>query len=300
MKTNLKTILLILIVILTLTTGCTSNEGKEKEQINEEKEVVKDENKEDKEEEPVVEEHTKKSIGDIVYFDVQTGKLCNTKDTMQYHPENSTTGYNGINGTNNQTSCLKFYALTEDHKTLLLDHNTTAVIEWNNNFTGKAEKAQPTTVLAQLNQDTKDWIGTKTPTNYKDPLYGTINYKGYKARLINAIEVANATGNTEWKTSGEYYFYDTNNQTNKKFANNEYSKYHWLYDYTKWCKRDGCKIEDNSTQGYWTSTSTNDQDFYGYVWVVGNSTVFTNANKFQGTSLNEEDRYGIRPVIELE
>ena len=46
--------------------------------------------------------------GEVVYFDVTTGKSCDN-----YNEENSKTGYNGINGTENQNGCLKFYAFND-------------------------------------------------------------------------------------------------------------------------------------------------------------------------------------------
>ena len=49
---------------------------------------------------------TTSEYGEIVYYDVLTGKTC-----TNYHEDNSLTGYNGINGTGNQNSCLKFMLL---------------------------------------------------------------------------------------------------------------------------------------------------------------------------------------------
>ena len=66
--------------------------------------------------------------GTVVYYDVLNGRFCNN-----YHEDNSLTNYNGTEErktTNNQNSCLKFYAFNYDEGdtvlNLLLDHNTTA------------------------------------------------------------------------------------------------------------------------------------------------------------------------------
>ena len=68
--------------------------------------------------------------GQIVYFDVTTGKKC-----TNYHEDNSITEYNGIYEgdnstitTENQNGCLKFYAFNDEYGdkiNLILDHNTT-------------------------------------------------------------------------------------------------------------------------------------------------------------------------------
>ena len=66
--------------------------------------------------------------GEIVYIDITTGKSC-----TNYHEDNSKAGYNGLNGTGKQTSCLKFYAFLDDggkNINLLLDHNTTDGLAW--------------------------------------------------------------------------------------------------------------------------------------------------------------------------
>ena len=80
---------------------------------------------------------------------------------------NSKSGYNGIDNKDaNQNSCLKFYVVGSagNRVTLILDHNTTSVIDWN---TAEDMSSGPSEeFLLQLKNDTKDWKGTLTLKNY--------------------------------------------------------------------------------------------------------------------------------------
>ena len=232
--------------------------------------------------------------GDVVYFDVTTGNTCNN-----YKEENSNTGYNGINGTENQNGCLKFYIFNDfgsDKVNLILDHNTTATIAWNSsgsNVNGPSEE-----FLNKLNEDTKDWIGIEVPTNYIMDQTGqaseakyTIDYSTYKARLITANEVAQITNNISWDESKlmDWYYFDTKSQTESTTAYN----YGWLYDRTRnSCETYGCSNNsDIGIYGYWTSSSRAGNTFDA--WYV----------RFEGFVYNNKvdfaDDFGIRPVIEV-
>ena len=104
--------------------------------------------------------------GDIVYFDVVNGVGCTEND---YREANSTAEYNGRNGTENQTSCLKFYAFNDKGGSkihLLLDHNTTAKVAWTNDEE-LTNKNGPIDAINQLYQDTKNWSEKIiTPNDY--------------------------------------------------------------------------------------------------------------------------------------
>ena len=234
--------------------------------------------------------------GDVVYFDVTTGKTCNN-----YTEENSNTGYNGINGTGNQNSCLKFYAFNDfgnDKLNLILDHNTTATIAWNSsasNVNGPSEE-----FLNKLNEDTKDWIGTEAPINYTMDQTGqasgakyTIDYSTYKARLITANEIATITGNTTFnETTASYYhwyYFDTKSQTKSTTGFN----YGWLYDRTSTnCTEYGClNNSDQTTSGYWTASSIADNTHHAW-FVTCSGSVFRNTVAFS-------DQFGVRPVITI-
>ena len=206
-----------------------------------------------------VKDIAKESTANIVYFDVSTGQSCKKTD---YNEENSNTGYNGIDTKNEkQNSCLKFYILGENNNNtsnLILDHNTTAVVPWNNSG---INTSGPSEVLDQLRIDTIDWQGTTTPTNYTKGSY-TINYSGYKARLLTAEEVTNIVGHTTWDETVEanFFYLDSKSRTLKQTCmsgNTSECKYGWLYDRTSVsCKANGCLNSSNEeTSGYWTATS---------------------------------------------
>ena len=264
--------------------------------------------------------------GDVVYFDVTTGKTCDN-----YTEENSNTGYNGINGTGNQNGCLKFYVFNDygsDKLNLLLDHNTTATVAWTSkedylNLGGKdlstdegacqkvghcvINEYGPITLLAQLKNDTDSWKGTIIPSNYimdqrgqASNTYYTIDYSAYKARLITAQEIAQITGNTTWdeklSTDSDYYYFDTNKRsasTTCTNGNTKECKYGWLYDRTNTsCTTYGClNNSDGTINGYWTSSSN--AVYSIYAWHV----------HYNGLVLSDyvdaSSYCGVRPVIEV-
>ena len=230
--------------------------------------------------------------GDVVYFNVTTGEKCS-----DYTETQSNTGV--------KEECMKFYAFNDnggDTVNLILDHNTTATVAWNSsgsNVNGPKE------LLAQLKTDTSSWKGTITPLNYTmdqtrqtSKANYTIDYSGYKARLITAQEIAEITGNTIWdeKTaSDQYYYFDTNTTTESttcKKGNTSGCLYGWLYDRISTdCTDYGCLNNADSTMtgnGYWTASSHADASLYA--WLVHNNFVGNLAVSYDGG-------YGVRPVI---
>ena len=229
--------------------------------------------------------------GAVVYFDVTTGKSCDT-----YTETQSNIGVN--------SGCMKFYAFNDDGSdkvNLLLDHNTTATVAWNSsesNINGPSEE-----FLNKLNEDTKDWQGTETPSNYTMDQTGqtsnanyTIDYSSYKARLITAQEIAQITGNTTWneKTADNIYYFATNTSTASttcKSGDTSGCKYGWLYDRIHMeCTTYGClNNADKFTYGYWTispyASSSNG------AWVV------RNGGALDGIRVGVGNFYGVRPVI---
>ena len=222
--------------------------------------------------------------GEVVYFDVTTGKTCDN-----YTETQSNTGVN--------SGCMKFYAFNDDGGdtvNLLLDHNTTATITWNSS--GSNVNGPSGEFLNKLNEDTKDWIGTEVPTNYSIDQTGqtskakyTIDYSSYKARVITAQEVAQITGNTTWdeKTSGSEFYFDTN--TKEKSTTG--FKYGWLYDRTSQnCTDRGClNNSDVATVGYWTISPLASTS--GSAWLV------YCGGTLAGNSVADGFSYGVRPVI---
>ena len=248
--------------------------------------------------------------GEIVYFDVEKGRGC-----TNYHEDNSKTGYNGINGIGNQTSCLKFYAFLDDGRkelNLLLDHNTTAKLAWTPSEIKRNENG-PIDVINQLKIDTDSWNGTITPTNYeyKGRSAYTINYNTeeykYKARLITAQEIAKITGADKvlnWKEeiSIDKYYFDGAKGTDGKWKtqvakSTNKSDYYWLFDRTRVCTEYGCKVEDGSTHGYWTS-SASAYNLYN-AWHVFCYGSIRNGGDIANYSVSWTTYFGVRPVIEV-
>ena len=243
--------------------------------------------------------------GEEVYIDVTTGKSC-----TNYHVDNSKTGYNGLTTTkttDNQNSCLKFYAFLDDggkNLNLLLDHNTTAKLAWNSS---NSNVSGPNEVYVQLKTDTNGWSNEIVkPNNYT---YNhatrsyTINYSEYKARLITAQEIAQITGADKVKnwdeTSTEsvwYYFHDYSQDATTgrgDVCKTGGCQYGWLYDRTATnCTDYGCLNNAvGQTSGYWTSSAhaSNSYD----AWRVNYNGNVHNYGVYYPS------RYGVRPVITI-
>ncbi len=162
--------------------------------------------------------------GTAIYFNPETGKVCNQSEAV------STPG--------TKTGCMKWYTFNDggsktETVNMILDHNTTAGVAYNSTYSNSEMKE----VKTALESDTSTWNSS------------------LKARLITANEIAKITGNASFdeKTSSDWFYLDSNNQTQVANSTNK-SKYAWLYDYTLDCKKFGCNIEDSSNYGYWTST----------------------------------------------
>jgi prepilin-type N-terminal cleavage/methylation domain-containing protein len=229
----------------------------------------------------------------IVYLDpTDLTKTCNAE--------------NSVSTTETKTGCMKWYIYSEDNSTytMILDHNTTALVAWvskddyisaggtetDYGTYGNTNKG-PITVQKQLTNDTSSWDNS------------------LNARLITADEVATITGNTafnsETSTSGNQYWLETNStiEFNDQgiILPSSYSKaYAWLTDYTSGCSDYGCNIEDNNsyvydgininnTYGYWTSTP-----------VAGNPNRAWGVNGYDAlrySYVRSANGVGLRPVI---
>ena len=271
--------------------------------------------------------------GQRVYFDVVKGTGCTMEeyassyDSTALDYQNSLTGYNGVEKTGNQNSCLLFYAFNDEGGTtvnLLLDHNTTGTDYWTDSSTSNANG--PITVLNDLKTATSSWNGTITPENYRVAQTGAGNYtipyqtEGYKARLITAQEVAKITGGD---TREGLLFDESTSDYNSWFIFDEYdaslykqydegtlsySEYEeqalayyaantvangWLYDRTHTsCKDNGCYNNADAgmtVRGCRTGTSAlGDSSHAWYVYSYGG---------LLGDYVSLRSYFGARPVI---
>ena len=247
----------------------------------------------------VVESCSNKMIhenGSVLYFDVTRGKVCNN-----YHEDNSITGYNGTSSTkttSNQNGCLKFYIFndysTSSRLNLLLDHNTKGSANWDDSG---YNQYGPRTLLQQLKKDTDSWVGTEQPANYVFELY-TINYSGYKSRLITEEDIYDIVD-----ADGVYFFTEDGNPTDTcNEGDSSGCLYDWLRDRTSYTY---------GTAGYWTANAYAHNGNYDY---TVNGVEFARLVKIETFNVNgvsetsyrgepvgngKEQHYGLRPVIEV-
>ena len=214
--------------------------------------------------------------------------------------ENSCNASNSVSETGTKVGCMKWYIYAEDDSNynMILDHNTTETVAWNDSHTENTEMKE---VKEALDSDTSTWD------------------KSLNARLITADEVAHIVGadrddTLKWsstkplgiidldinKYSAKFYLDGSGTtygewQTQVANSTNK-SKYAWLYDYTGYCKGSGCNIEEayNTTQGYWTSNYVVGDDFTGSAWLINNAGELNIYNVYStlGSTI-----YGLRPVI---
>ena len=215
----------------------------------------------------------------IIYLDpTDLTKTCNVE--------------NNVSTTEIKTGCMKWYVFNDegDNYTMILEHNTTARIKWNDDNKNVAyEESNLYAVVEDL----------KTTSGWK-----------VNPRLITAEEVNAITGKSDFDYSNykSWYFFDSKSQTADAFNEIVRSKYSWLYNNLNLCKTDstdyGCIIEDDNnyngygtagngqTWAYWTSTIINGSESDAFVWAVTRYGSLSNvyANYFNN---------GIRPVITI-
>ncbi len=213
--------------------------------------------------------------GRVVIYNPEINMPCHKMETVS------------VTGT--KTGCMKWYIFNDEGSSkvnLILDHNTTAAVDWiskedyiaaggteaewgdyGNNSKG------PITLLKQLKSDTSTWNKT-------------IN-----ARLIEASEIAKITNNTTWTAGIDYYYFHDNTQIVYQGAAGT-NKYAWLFDNTKYCTTFGCNVADSSNDGYWTGTVYSNNSYRA--WGVS-------AGGGMGSGvLAEIDTFGVRPVITVD
>ncbi len=198
----------------------------------------------------------------IVYLDpTNLSNVCNAE--------------NSVSTTETKTGCMKWYIFNDDgnNYTMILDHNTTARIRWNDD--NKNVSYEESNLYSVVN-DLKKTSGWKV-----------------NPRLITAEEVNTITGKTDFDSAStnSWYYFDSNNQTQTATTQGA-SKYAWLFDYTNSCANNGCNMADSSTYGYWTQTTLGTAGSGSFVWIVGSSGyLYYNYVNYDNT--------GIRPVITI-
>ena len=215
----------------------------------------------------------------IVYLDpTDITKKCNAS--------------NSASTTETKTGCMKWYIFDDSGTTykMILDHNTTARIKWNDdNINVAYEQSNLKAVVDDL-VTTSKWEVTP--------------------RLITTDEIVTITGKTDFSASNgsSWYYLETNNKTQGSFTTQNRSRYDWLYNNLTKCKTDttdwGCSIEDNNsytgygtagegtTWSYWTSTPVGTAGEGTNVFIIiGDGRL--------GSNLANTGYRGIRPVIEI-
>ena len=223
----------------------------------------------------------------IVYLDpTDLTKKCTANDAANNVNSNGTP-------TEIKTGCMKWYIFAEDNTnntyTMILDHNTTAKVQWNASNSNVA-------------------YASSLVKPYVDALVSTNKWK-VTPRLISASEIKTITSNESFSLStASWYCFGSNKQdyTSEPWCNKTTNaKYAWLFDYTGGCTTYGCTYNDDNTYalanntattgntyGYWTSDTVGSAGSGSYVWdVYGNGRL--DPNYADGTNR------GVRPVITI-
>ena len=224
--------------------------------------------------EPVSSTYTAYSIGNSINYNPVTNQLCD----------------NPVSTTETKTGCMKWYVIKASGESdstvdVILDHNTTARIKWNDSNSNAYESSNVKVAV--------------------DDLVTTSNWK-VTPRIITANEINTITGRTVFDSSdaSHWYYFDSLTQDRVSYSESVRSDYAWLYNNLYKCKTDspdyGCTIEDNNTYtgygtaengetwAYWTSTTLGTSS----LWLVGRD---GNLGRNQASTAN----IGIRPVVTI-
>ena len=253
---------------------------------------------------------TEYAIGDEVYFDPVKGQRCYSDEAWTLDDKGST--------------CYKWNVIkasdsSNDTVELLLDHNLPEETAWVSLEDYKAaggtdeeynlggaetdsgfislgnNKYGPLTALKYLKQSTDSWNGVVilteednvTRNNASGSTY-TINYEGYKARLISGQEIADIVGDQEWTPDGDGI---------RDLPT-------WLWSNIFTALTGAPDTSDIYLHGaYWTDTAnstvnpTSDFSYTGFAWWV------TGVFAFDTFSVSgHQDIYagvGVRPVVKI-
>ena len=231
---------------------------------------------------------TEYTVGDEVYFDPVKGQRCYSDEAWTLDDKGST--------------CYKWNVIKEsdsssDTVELLLDHNLPEKTTWISledyqAAGGTAEeygsagnnKYGPITALKYLKQATDNWNGVVTLTSTDNVVRNngsgstyTINYEGYKARLISGQELADIAGKQEW-TPSDYITFKVSSWLISNMAlgyDSEISSFNDIYGHIGYCTDSA--FSSNSNAAWYLGT-----DGYLIYYPVAGVT-----------------NYGVRPVVKI-
>ena len=228
---------------------------------------------------------TEYAVGDEVYFDPVKGQRCYSDEAWTLDDKNVTCY---------KWNVIKASGSSNDTVELLLDHNLPGDTAWlsledyqaaggNAEEYGKYgdNKYGPITALKHLKNATDSWNGVVTLTradnvtrqNGSGDNY-TIDYNGYKARLISGQEIAAIAGDNEWTPDGSN-IYGLPTWVYSNMAVNAEMEITDVYEHTL----------------YWTdSADASNPLFAWYVYYDSN---------FDYHSVSFANGYGVRPVVKI-
>ncbi len=228
---------------------------------------------------------TEYAIGDEVYFDPVKGQRCYSDEAWNLD-DKSRTCY--------KWNVIKTSDSSSDTVELLLDHDLPGDTAWISLEDYQAaggtdeeygsygnNKYGPITALKHLKQATDSWNGVVTLTSAdnvtRDNASGstyTINYEGYKARLISGQELANIAGETEW-TPSDYSSFNVPTWLYSNMAVSEEMAVQDIYEHIV----------------YWTDSARSSSPYDA--WGVGCGGALGNG------LVSNAGGYGVRPVVKI-
>lgn len=227
--------------------------------------------------------------GTIIYFDPVKGEAC-TKSDFEHNKSTEPI----------KTGCMKWYIFNDtvvsSTVNMVLDHNTTSLVSWSDEVDSNKG---PATLLKQLKEDTDSWTGISSRSDTysisSSSVSYTVDYSGYKARLLSANEIATITTNTAFNekinTGTNWYYLDNGGQVSTS-SSNKVSKFYWLFDNTIGCSNYGCKKENDYTSGYWLVSP--DTGSTTSAWRIRRDGAIATLN------INSKNNSGVRPVITID
>lgn len=221
--------------------------------------------------------------GEVVYFNPVTGRTCS-----DYNISNSEVEV--------KTGCMKWYAFNDSKKNskvnLLLDHNTTEMISWSSI---EDVSNGPDVLLAKLATDTALWSDTLVRNDtYRDRHNAySINYSGYKARLLSLEDVAEII-NYDITIFPDDTFVPLNGAKDPTTYNVGENPYAWLFSLNFYAKNyGGYDIDYYTGDAYWLSSIPSTS-------AIDSSLLIDSSPEIQCYYQTDPDYAGIRPVITVD